>query len=153
MATEEDFSKLTGDMYRQWEKAMTTWWDDVLESPAFLKAMGDGLANTSQARKAYTDAVDKTMSDLHLPSRKDVVRVAKMTSLLEEKILTVEDKVLEQGDRLVRIEKDALKGRIDTAETLLSLQEKLASIEERLDRLTIALESPDKNGRKAKAGA
>lgn len=143
MRAEDDVSKLTGDLYRQWEKSMETWWDGVLESPEFLKGMGKNLEAQGKARKSYEEGVDKTMGDLHLPSRKDVIRLAKVASMLEDKLLSVEDQVLAHGDALGRIEKDTLKARIDAAEALVAVHEKLGAIEARLDRVLSALEGAD----------
>jgi len=145
---EDDLSKLGGELYRQWEMAMTAWWDQALESPAFVKGMGDGLGAASSARKAYTDQVDKTMADLHLPSRKDVVRVAKIASMLEDRLLALEDRFLEQADTLARVEKETLRARVDAAEALVTVQERLAGIEARLDGIAAALGEPAPKGKK-----
>jgi hypothetical protein len=141
MATEDDVSKLGGEMYRNWEKAMTTWWDHVLESPAFVKSMGDGLGQASTARKAWTQQVDKTMADLHLPSREDVVRIAKIASLLEDRLLGLEDRLLAQADAMASLEKETLKARIDAADALVTVTDRLAAIDARLDRIASALEA------------
>lgn len=144
MASEDDISKLTGDMYRQWEKAMGTWWDQTLESPAFLNGVNENLKAQATARKGYTEQVDKAMTDMHLPSRQDVVRIAKIASLLEDKVLAVEDRLLAIGDTLARIEKDTLRARVDAAKALVTVQERLISIEERLDRIATALDLREK---------
>ena len=137
MAT-DDLSKLSGEMYRQWEQSMTRWWDHVLEDPGFVKGMGDNLAGQAKARGQYEEGVDKSMEAMHLPSRKDVVRLAKIASLLEDRLVALEDRVLEQGDVLQRVEKETLKARIDAAEALVAVQDKLATIESKLDALLAA---------------
>lgn len=128
----EDLSKLTGEMYRQWEKSMAGWWDKVLESPDFLGALGQNVEAQAKARKAWETQVDRSMGELHLPSRSDVVRLARVASLLEDRLLSLEDRLLAMQDQLGRIEKDSLQARIDAAEALLTVQERLAGIEARL---------------------
>lgn len=133
MSTNPDFSKMTGDMYRAWESSMTQWWDTVLESPAFLDAMGKNLSQQTRSRRQWEDGVDKTMENLHLPSRSDVVRLARIATLLEDKVLGLEDQVLEMQDRMAAMEKETIKARIEAAEAQLRLTAVLERIEGKLD--------------------
>lgn len=134
-ATDYDFTKLSQQFYDQWEKGMTAWWDQVLESPAFLSAMGDNLTTTARVKGAYAKAVDENLTKMHLPTRGDLVRVARIATLLEEKVLSVEDRLLEIQDQLGRIEREAVTARIDAAETRIELRERLAALEQRLASL------------------
>jgi hypothetical protein len=128
MAT-EDLSKLTGEWYRQWEEGVSKWWDAVLDDPTFVKGMGDNLAQQSRARARWEEGVDQSMSQLHMPSKKDLVRVARVVSLLEDRVVAVEDQVLTLKDQLDRIEKESLRARVDAAEAQLRTEERLAAIE------------------------
>ncbi len=138
MSDTPDFSKMSQQIYDQWEQGMTAWWDQVLESPAFLSALGDTVANQSRARGQYAQAVDENLKRMHLPTRGDLVRVARIATLLEEKVLTVEDHLLSMQDTLGRIEKEAITARIDAAETRIELRERLNALEERLEALEAA---------------
>lgn len=133
MPATERFSRLTGDIYRSWEKAMTRWWDQTLDSPDFLATLGENLTVQSAARAQYEEHVDKSMAAMHLPSRKDVVRLARIATLLEDRILAMEDRLLALEDRLVRMERDALQARVDAAEALLAVSEKLDAIDGKLE--------------------
>lgn len=132
MATTDRFSRLTGDLYRSWERSMTQWWDQVLDSPAFLSQLGEGLTAQSAARARYEDHVDQSMTAMHLPSRKDVVRLARIATLLEDRILGLEDRLLALEDQLGRIEKETLRARVDAAEALVAITEKLEALDRRL---------------------
>ena len=77
MAT-DDLSKLTGEWYRQWEQSMAKWWDTVLDDPTFVKGMGENLAAHSKVRGQWEDGMDRTMEAMHLPTRKDLVRVRRL---------------------------------------------------------------------------
>lgn len=146
MAT-DDLSKLTGEWYRQWESGVTKWWDTVLEDPTFVKGMGENLAKNARGRAQWEEGVEKSMEAMHLPSKKDIVRVARIASLLEDRIVALEDRVLSQADQLDRIEKETLKARVEAAEALLAANDRLAAIEEKLDALSAAFDvAPKANG-------
>lgn len=139
MAT-DDLGKLSGEWYRQWEEGVTKWWDAVLDNPTFVKGMGDNLAQQSRTRARWEEGVEKSMEAMHLPSKKDLVRVARITSLLEDRVVGVEDRVLSVVDQLDRIEKEMLKARVADAEGKLRLEDRLTAIEERLERVLGLLE-------------
>lgn len=128
-----DPSRLSGDLYRQWEKAMSGWWDQVLESPAFLGAVGQNLTAGAQTRSAYEKVVDETMERMHLPTRQDMVRLAKVCTMLEDRLLAQEDILLELKDKLAASEREAIQARIEAAETRLELRERLDALQHKLD--------------------
>jgi hypothetical protein len=123
-----DFSKLSADLYRHWERAMGGWWDQVLESPSFLGAMSENLAAQSHARASYERSVDEQLERMHLPTRKDLVRVTRIATLLEERLLAQEDLLLELKDQLAAAERAALTARIDAAEARLELRQAVESL-------------------------
>ena len=62
-----ELEELSSTFYKQWEQSMTGWWDEVLESPPFLDAMGQNLESMARSRGAYEEAVDDTLTKMHLP--------------------------------------------------------------------------------------
>lgn len=124
-----DFSELAGDLYREWERAMSAWWDEVVESPAFLSAMGGNLASHTRARESYEQHVDRSLEQLHLPTRGDLVRLAKVASRLEDRLVQVEEQLAEVDRRLASLERDSLEARLNTAEALIQLQERVNRLE------------------------
>ena len=133
--TSPDLSKLSGELYRQWEKGMAQWWDQVLESPAFLSGMGQSLSGQAQARANYEQAVDQTLEQLHIPSRKDFIRLTRVATMLEDKLLSLEDKLLAVGDQLAAQERETLLARVESAEARIEAREQLAALQARLDVL------------------
>jgi TolA-binding protein len=133
--TSPDLSKLSGELYRQWEKGMAQWWDQVLESPAFLSGMGQSLSGQAQARANYEQAVDQTLEQLHIPSRKDFIRLTRVATMLEDKLLSLEDKILTLGDQLAAQERETLLARVESAEARIEAREQLAALQARLDAL------------------
>lgn len=136
-----DFSAWTGQVVDQWEKGMTSWWDQVLESPAFLNQMGQSATAQARARRAYEDSVDETLKKLHLPTRDDVVRMTRIATLLEEKLLQVEDRLLEVQDELTATQKEVVKARIEAAEARLEQKADVAALSEQLTALRAQLEA------------
>lgn len=151
MAT-PDPSRLSGDLYRQWEKAMSGWWDQVLESPAFLGAVGQNLTANAQTRSAYEKAVDETMERMHLPTRQDMVRLAKVCTMLEDRLLAQEDILLELKDKLAASERSAIQARIEAAETRLELRERLDALQHKLDAAAAPAADTTPAPRRGKAG-
>lgn len=143
--SQPDFTKLSGQMYELWEKSSSAWWDEVLESPAFLKSMGENLANNAQARSAYQDKVNQGLEQLHLPTRQDLLRIARIASLLEDRQLKLEDEILGLRDQLASSEKEALLARIQAAETRLELEGRLAKMEAKIDQLLARNAPQDKD--------
>lgn len=127
-----DFSKMSNDFYKQWEGAMTRWWDQVLDSPAFLDAMGKNASGYAKARSSYQKSMDDLAEKMHIPGKGDVVRLARICTLLEEKLLKQEDQLLLVQDRLAVLEKELVQSRIEAAEARLEQREALARIEELL---------------------
>lgn len=130
-----DFGRMSQDLYAQWETAMSSWWDQVLDSPDFLKASGENFSRMARARKQYEEAVDDGLSRMHLPTRQDLVRVARITTLLEERLLQMEDTLLQVKDKLDLLERETLQARVEAAEARLELRERLAELHSRLSAL------------------
>jgi hypothetical protein len=135
MAEESDYTRASNELFRTWEKAMGAWWDEVLETPAFLGAVNAGMGANSKARGAYTAAVDKVLEQAHVPTRNDLIRVARIASLLEDRLLAQEDLLLDLRERLATAEKEALKARVEAAETRLELGSKLDLLLRRVEAL------------------
>lgn len=133
MADDSTYTRASADLFRTWEKAMGAWWDQVLETPTFLGAVNDGMSGAARARGAYTRAMDEVLEQAHLPTRGDLVRVARIASLLEDRLLAQEDLLLRLEERLAEAEKEALRARIDAAEARVELGQKLDELLRRLD--------------------
>lgn len=148
-----DLTKLTGDLYRQWEQAMSSFWDQAVDNPGFLGAMTGNLADMADARARYEEAVDQSLERLHLPTRKDVVRLARIANLLEERLLAQEDRILEQQDRLVALEREVVQARVEAAEARIEAREQLCAVLDRIDALDAKLSGEPVARRARKGGA
>jgi hypothetical protein len=120
--------RLRAELYHQWERAMTAWWDQALASPAVLGAMGRGVAVQTGARTQFEHAVDSQLERLHLPTRRDIVRMTRIATLLEEKLLSQEDLLLQLREELVAARREAAEAREEAAAARVELQAGLAAL-------------------------
>jgi chromosome segregation ATPase len=144
-----DFKQFSDEMYQLWEQSMTSWWDQVLDSPEFLGASGKGLSQMAAARRAYEHQMDEQLTRMHLPTRGDVTRLARIATLLEERLLKTEDTVLElkdtlddRNERIAQLEKEVLQARVEATEARVELRETLAALTAKLDALAAAKPAP-----------
>jgi uncharacterized coiled-coil protein SlyX len=151
-----DLNQFSEEMYKQWEKGVTAWWDQLLDSKEFLGASGRQLAGMAQARAVYEKNVDEQLSRMHLPTRGDMTRLARIATLLEKRLLEMEDTVLEIRDGLARheqavarAEKEALQARIEAAEARVALAETLAALDGRLAAIETNTQKPARRSRAA----
>lgn len=114
---------------------MGAWWDQVLQSPVFLGAMSENLASRTQARTTYERTMESAMDRMHLPTRKDIGRVARVATLLEERLLAQEDLLLSLKDQLAAAQREAVQARIDAVEARLELKEQLDQLRHELAAL------------------
>jgi hypothetical protein len=102
------------DLMAQWKQFLDQWiaaWSRVLEqamgTDTFAQMMGkqlEGFLNVSgPAKKAAEQQIDASLAGLGLPSRAQVVALARHLAQVEEKIDALEDKL----DRAVRRTPDA----------------------------------------------
>lgn len=148
--SDESRTGMNAEWFRQWEQSVTKWWDTVLEDPKFVQGMGDNLAGRAQVRTTWEDGVDRTMEQMHLPSKRDLVRLARIASLLEDRLVATEDALAETHERLARLEKETLRGRIESAEALLAMQERLDALTAELARVSAAAPSTPAPARRAR---
>ncbi|MDP2311806.1 MAG: hypothetical protein Q8P41_02805 [Pseudomonadota bacterium] len=121
-------SRFGEQLYQSWEKAMGAWWDQVLQSPAFLGAMSENLSARTQARATYERTMEGAMDRMHLPTRKDIVRVARVATLLEERLLAQEDLLLSLKDQLAAAQRESVQARIESMQARIELQDELRAL-------------------------
>ena len=122
-----DFQKLQGDLYKNWEKSLGAWWDQVLESPSFHESIKT-VGPMAQARGQYRNAMDSALRELQLPTHDDVVRLTKIVTQVEDRLLQQEDVLLQIQDRLVAIEREAITARIEAAEARIAAQGAVSAV-------------------------
>ena len=141
----EAFSKMSAELYRQWEESVSGWWDQVVESPAFLDGASKSMGGLAGLRAQYEQQMDDNLSRMHLPSKGDITRLARIANLLERRMLDMDDRILELKDslaerdaRAARIEAELVQARIEAAEARIEQRTRLDALQARLDALEAA---------------
>ena len=151
----EAFSKMSAELYRQWEESVSGWWDQVVESPAFLDGASKSMGGLAGLRAQYEQQMDDNLSRMHLPSRGDITRLARIANLLERRLLDLEDRLLQMNDALAerdarsaRIEAELIQARIEAAEARIEQRTRLEALEARLAAMEEAAR-PKRRSRKS----
>jgi polyhydroxyalkanoic acid synthase PhaR subunit len=146
--------------FRQWYEATSETWakvvDDVIGSEKFIEAASPFLEVYANFAKALRSANEEYFSNLQLPTRSDMARVAGLVVTLEEKVDKVEDALENLAEaragqveslegRLGRVENTltALSASLEKSElagTVEGLAKRLNEVESKLDKVLTALE-------------
>lgn len=110
---------------------------DLLEREEFLEPASRYLQNYASLYKVFRRRSEEFLSNMQLPTRSDITRVAGLVVALEEKVDRIEDAL---EDFEYGIEKPATAGELE------ELEERLDRVEGKLDRLLAALENGSPNG-------
>jgi TolA-binding protein len=159
----EAFSRMSSELYKQWEDSVAGWWDQAVESPGFLDSASKSMGGLAALRAQYEQQMDDGLSKMHLPSKGDITRLARISNLLERRLLDMEDRLLELKDslaerdaRAARMEAELVQARIEAAEARIEQREQLRVFTERLAVLEASAKPATRkksSPRKAAAGS
>ncbi len=79
--------------YETWEKSSSEMLESWVNSPLFASSMGKALEQSSDFKKYFDEMIDKTLSNLRMPSKNDIDNVLRSIHTLEAKINDLSDKV------------------------------------------------------------
>jgi polyhydroxyalkanoic acid synthase PhaR subunit len=113
---------------------------DILEREDFLEPASRWLQSYASFYKVFKRRSEEYLSNLQIPVRSDITRVAGLIVALEDKVDRIEEafEEFEYG-----------YAKPATAEEVDELEKRLDRVEEKLDRVLSALESSSPNGRPA----
>ena len=122
-------------IFKQWYDATSESWSktvgEAIATEQFAEAIGRFLDSFTSFTIMFRRANEQYFSNLQLPTRSDIARVATLIVNLEEKVDRIEDTLNDAGDR----------SSPATAETAISkLEARLNRLERKLDRVLAALE-------------
>ncbi|MEL6342606.1 MAG: hypothetical protein AAFV53_05700 [Myxococcota bacterium] len=120
-------------LFTQWQANMAQWWQQALNLPQ----------PPAQVRDRYELLVDATLQQMHLPSRTDLTRLARITDRLQALLSQQNNERYVLQEHIARLEKEVVQARIEAVESRLALRDQLQSIEQRLASVEAATESPD----------
>lgn len=122
-------------IFKQWYDATSESWSktvgEAIATEQFAEAIGRFLDSFTSFTIMFRRANEQYFSNLQLPTRSDIARVATLIVNLEEKVDRIEDALMDAGDR----------SSPATAETAISkFEARLNRLERKLDRVLAAQE-------------
>lgn len=79
--------------YETWEKSSSEVLEKWVNSPLFAANIGKAVEKSSEFKKYFDQAVEKTLKNMRFPTKSDIDRVLESVNNLEEKINDLVDKV------------------------------------------------------------
>ncbi len=141
-----------------WYDATSETWatviGDIIGTERFMESASQFLESYASFYKTFRRANEEFFSNLQLPTRSDIARVAELVIGVEDKVEQVEDAIEDFEDnyaravpgnldeRLEHVEKklDTLSSSMQELTTANNLEKRLDRVESKLDKLLVALE-------------
>jgi len=79
--------------YETWEKSSSEVLEKWVNSPLFAANIGKAVEKSSEFKKYFDEAVEKTLKNMRFPTKSDIDRVLASLNNLEEKVNDIVDKV------------------------------------------------------------
>lgn len=80
-------------LYETWEKSSSEVLENWVNSPLFASNVGKAIEKSSEFKKYFDEAVEKTLRNMRFPTKSDIDRVLASINNLEAKINDLVDKV------------------------------------------------------------
>ncbi len=145
-------------LMKQWYDATNESWatviGNIIGTEKFVESAGQFLESYASLYRTFRRANEEFFSNLQLPTRSDIARVAELVIEVENKVESVEDGLESFEDNYARAIPDNLKERLEQVErkidalpgtfqkltTVDGLEKRLDRVENKLDKLLVALE-------------
>ncbi len=79
--------------YETWEKSSSEVFENWVNSPLFAANIGKAVEKSSEFKKYFDEAVEKTLKNMRFPTKSDIDRLLSSINNLEAKINDLMDKV------------------------------------------------------------
>jgi hypothetical protein len=79
--------------YEIWENSMSEALEAWLKSPLFAASVGKAVEKSSEFKKYLDEVMEKSLKNMHLPTKSDIDRVLASINNIEAKINDLSDKV------------------------------------------------------------
>lgn len=149
-------------LMKQWYDATNESWatviGDIIGSEKFMESAGQFLESYASLYRTFRRANEEFFSNLQLPTRSDIARVAELVIAVEDKVDSIEDALEDFEDNYTKL--DNLEERLEQVERKLDalpdtfqkftnvdgLEKRLDKVESKLDKLLVALEKIEVKG-------
>lgn len=143
---------------KQWYDATSETWatvvGDIIGTERFMDSASQVLESYTSLYKTFRRANEEFFSNLQLPTRSDIARVAELVIEVEDKVEQIEDALedfednyakdaqVNQEERLEQVERklEALSSSLQKLSTVDTLEKRLDRLESKLDKLLISQE-------------
>src|SRR3972149_8255055 len=88
-----DYTEHYKKFYETWEKTMSEVLEKWVNSPLFAANIGKAVEKSSEFKKYFDEAVEKTLKNMRFPTKGDIDRVLASINNLEAKVNDLLDKV------------------------------------------------------------
>jgi polyhydroxyalkanoic acid synthase PhaR subunit len=144
---------------KQWYDATSETWatvvGDIIGTERFMESSSQFLESYASFYRTFRRANEEFFSNLQLPTRSDIARVAELVIEVEDKVEQIEDAIEDFVDnytsavpgnldeRLEHIEKklDTFSASVQELTTADNLEKRLDRVESKLDKLLVAFEA------------
>lgn len=142
---------------KQWYDATSETWatvvGDIIGTERFMESASQFMESYTSLYRTFRRANEEFFSNLQLPTRSDIARVAELVIEVEDKVEQIEDSLEDfedhnakvvtgnQEERLEHMERklDTLSASLQKLSTLDTLEKRLDRLESKLDKLLITL--------------
>lgn len=144
-------------LMKQWYDSISETWatmlGNIIGSEKFMEISSRYLESYASFYKTFRRANEEFFSNLQLPTRSDIARVAELVIAVEDKVEKIEDTIEDFEDNYAKVLPDNLEGRLEQIERKLdtfssslqrlttaeALEMRLDRVESKLDKLLVAL--------------
>jgi len=144
-------------LMKQWYDSISETWatmlGNIIGSEKFMEISSRYLESYASFYKTFRRANEEFFSNLQLPTRSDIARVAELVIAVEDKVEKIEDTIEDFEDNYTKVLPDNLEGRLEQIERKLdtfssslqrlttaeALEMRLDRVESKLDKLLVAL--------------
>jgi polyhydroxyalkanoic acid synthase PhaR subunit len=145
-------------LLKQWYDATSESWatviGDIIGTERFMESSSQFLESYASLYRTFRRANEVFFSNLQLPTRSDIARVAELVIEVEDKVEQVEDAIEDLEDNYSKVVSSTLDGRFDQVENKLAalptvlqklttvdaLEKRLDQVERKVDALPAALQ-------------
>lgn len=102
------FNPMFDEFQKQWEKMMLEWFEKTMNSPEFLKSMGNSFEGAFSSKAVIDECKARMLKSMSLPSEESISRLGSYILRMDSKLLDLEDRLAEFKQDLAEI-KNAVK--------------------------------------------
>lgn len=93
------------EFQKQWEKMMLEWFEKTMNSPEFLKSMGNSFEGAFNSKAVLDECKARMLKSMSLPSEESIGKLGTYILRMDSKLLDLEDRLEELKQDLVEVKR------------------------------------------------